>query len=206
MQLHQQKNLYPLSNDSSRYGQAVHVGYGIKTHSVGWSGVMTFDQMSLKMARINPMDVPSEGKVNVSGVVPRDPANRTREKSLTREETNVEFAAIMENNGFFGQECGVQHGIWDNTLSVDQKPTLFDTLSASMKIPNGFALQLCGRLPKTTKTTTLQSQCNLCLWSKRIGTRFDLTDSKSWASLCKGCRTRTCPKRLWTAARPTSST
>ncbi|KAF9128084.1 hypothetical protein BGW39_005359 [Mortierella sp. 14UC] len=70
-------------------------------------------------------------------------------------ETNVGFAAIMENTGFFSQECGAQHGIWGlgyRSLSVDRKPTLFDTLSASMRIPNGPALQLCGRIGNTTKS------------------------------------------------------
>ncbi|CAO3564370.1 unnamed protein product [Mortierella alpina] len=74
---------------------------------------------------------------------------------VMEKEASVEFAAIMENNGFFSQECGAQHGIWGlayKTLSVDRKPTLFDTLSASMKIPNGFALQLCGRTSNTTKS------------------------------------------------------
>ncbi|KAF9188186.1 Beta-site APP-cleaving enzyme [Haplosporangium sp. Z 11] len=134
------ENLYPLSDPAHKKGKSVRVSYGIKPHSVGWSGVMTSDLMTLDMARI------AQTRTGIKVAKP----NVTMEK-----ETNVEFAAIVENNGFFNQECGAQHGIWGlgyRSLSVDRKPTLFDTLSATMKIPNGFALQLCGRKPNTTKT------------------------------------------------------
>lgn len=140
------ENLYPLS-PSRQYGQTISVSYGIKSHSVGWNGVMTTDLLTLEMAKVEPTTAIAAQSINsTSSFAP----GRIMEK-----EASVEFAAILENNGFFSQECGAQHGIWGlayRTLSVDRKPTLFDTLSASMKIPNGFALQLCGRTSNTTKS------------------------------------------------------
>ncbi|KAG0209677.1 Beta-secretase 2 [Mortierella sp. GBA30] len=137
------ENLYPLS-PSREYGQAIRVSYGIKSHSVGWNGVMTSDLLTMEMAKVEPKD-----KTGVNA-----PSSPSRDVTLEKE-ANVEFAAILENSDFFSQECGAQHGIWGlgyRTLSVDRKPTLFDTLSASMKIPNGFALQLCGRTSNTSKS------------------------------------------------------
>ncbi|KAF9573940.1 Beta-secretase 2 [Mortierella alpina] len=153
MSIHEQRlvaapaeNLYPLS-PSREYGQTISVSYGIKSHSVGWNGVMTADLLTLEMAKVEPTTALTAQSANsTSSYAP----GRIMEK-----EASVEFAAILENNGFFSQECGAQHGIWGlayRTLSVDRKPTLFDTLSASMKIPNGFALQLCGRTSNTTKS------------------------------------------------------
>ncbi|KAF9955429.1 Beta-site APP-cleaving enzyme [Mortierella alpina] len=140
------ENLYPLP-PSREYGQTISVSYGIKSHSVGWNGVMTADLLTLEMAKVEPTTaITAQSTNSTSSYAP----GRIMEK-----EASVEFAAIMENNGFFSQECGAQHGIWGlayRTLSVDRKPTLFDTLSASMKIPNGFALQLCGRTSNTTKS------------------------------------------------------
>ncbi|KAF9953951.1 Beta-secretase 2 [Mortierella alpina] len=140
------ENLYPLSS-SREYGQTISVSYGIKSHSVGWSGVMTTDLLTMEMAKVEPTAAFTLQSTNsTSSYAPG---------MVMEKEAGVEFAAIMENNGFFSQECGAQHGIWGlayRTLSVDRKPTLFDTLSASMKIPNGFALQLCGRTSNTTKS------------------------------------------------------
>jgi len=142
------ENLYPLSSTSREHGQTIRVSYGIKSHSVGWSGVMTSDLLTLKMAKVTTPSKDSNAQVNLSSSALN--FGVTMEK-----ETNVEFAAITENTGFFSQECGAQHGIWGlgyRSLSVDRKPTLLDTLSAAMKIPNGFALQLCGRTANTTKS------------------------------------------------------
>ncbi|KAF9937326.1 Beta-secretase 2 [Mortierella alpina] len=140
------ENLYPLS-PSREYGQTISVSYGIKSHSVGWNGVMTTDLLTLEMAKVEPTTaVTAQSANSTSSYAPG---------KIMEKEASVEFAAILENNGFFSQECGAQHGIWGlayRTLSVDRKPTLFDTLSASMKIPNGFALQLCGRTSNTTKS------------------------------------------------------
>ncbi|KAF9393267.1 Beta-secretase 2 [Podila verticillata] len=143
------ENLYTLSNSARENGQPIQVSYGIKSHSVGWNGVMTSDLMTLEMAKVEPKNIPSRQNIG-SSLFPRLEAGGAMEKEI-----NVEFAAITENNAFFSQECGAQHGIWGlgyRTLSVDRKPTLFDTLSAAMKIPNGFALQLCGRTGNTTKS------------------------------------------------------
>lgn len=142
------ENLYPLSSTSQDHGQTIQVSYGIKSHSVGWSGVMTSDLITLEMAKVTTPNKDSKDHINLSSSVVNPGV--TMEK-----ETNVEFAAITENTGFFSQECGAQHGIWGlgyRSLSVDRKPTLLDTLSATMKIPNGFALQLCGRTANTTKS------------------------------------------------------
>ncbi|KAF9171411.1 hypothetical protein BGX21_007519 [Mortierella sp. AD011] len=66
-------------------------------------------------------------------------------------ETNVEFAAITENNEFFSENCGIwEFGYWP--LSMDRKPTLFDTFSASMRIHSGFALHICSRTSNVTKS------------------------------------------------------
>ncbi|KAG0370981.1 Beta-site APP-cleaving enzyme [Gamsiella multidivaricata] len=142
------ENLYPLSAASIENGEPVRVSYGIKSHSVGWSGVLTSDLMTLEMAKVNPQGI-------VSDTVEGGTGELLETSGTMEKETNVEFAAIMENSGFFSQDCGAQHGIWGlgyRSLSMDQRPTLFDTLSASMKIPNGFALQLCGRTTNTTKS------------------------------------------------------
>ncbi|KAG0056795.1 Beta-site APP-cleaving enzyme [Gryganskiella cystojenkinii] len=145
------ENLYPLSDTAKEHGgQTIRVSYGIKSHSVGWSGVMTSDLMTIEMAKVIP---PGNKVAAVNGAVTTDMTLKPGE--TMEKEVNVEFAAIMENTGFFSQECGAQHGIWGlgySSLSVDHKPTLLDTLSARMKIPNGFALQLCGRTANTTKS------------------------------------------------------
>ncbi|KAF9361479.1 Beta-site APP-cleaving enzyme [Mortierella sp. AD094] len=149
------ENLYPLSDTSLELGQTVRVTYGIKSHSVGWSGVMTSDLMTLEMAKVEPELVSKTESNSLPGELPGTTTEPLRVGGLMEKETNVEFAAITENNGFFSKECGAQHGIWGlgyRSLSVDRKPTLFDTLSASMKIPNGFALQLCGRTSNVTKS------------------------------------------------------
>ncbi|KAF9418063.1 hypothetical protein BGZ94_009798, partial [Podila epigama] len=140
------ENLYTLPESARQSGEPIRVSYGIKSHSVGWSGVMTSDLLTLEMAKVRGPQ--SEGQAGQGKM-------RLEAGGIMEKETNVEFAAITENNAFFSQECGAQHGIWGlgyRTLSVDQKPTLLDTLSATMKIPNGFALQLCGRASNTTKT------------------------------------------------------
>ncbi|KAG0023021.1 Beta-secretase 2 [Podila clonocystis] len=145
------ENLYTLSN-SAQDGQPIRVSYGIKSHSVGWSGVMTSDLMTVEMAKVEPKNQVSSQQQSSA---PSSSRSRLEAGGVMEKETNVEFAAITENNAFFSQECGAQHGIWGlgyRTLSVDRKPTLFDTLSATMKIPNGFALQLCGRTGNTTKS------------------------------------------------------
>ncbi|KAG9065832.1 Beta-secretase 2 [Linnemannia hyalina] len=151
------ENLYPLSVNARDRGESIRVSYGIKTHSVGWSGVMTSDLMTLDMAKVTSGVITNITAAPSATTATTDaPGTRHLEDGGTMEkETNVGFAAIVENTGFFNQECGAQHGIWGlgyRTLSVDRKPTLFDTLSASMKIPNGFAIQLCGRVANTTKT------------------------------------------------------
>ncbi|KAF8931433.1 Beta-secretase 2 [Dissophora ornata] len=152
------ENLYPLSTSSRENGQTVRVSYGIKSHSVGWSGVMTSDLMTLEMAKVDPKNLLGQSAAASSPSLSAS-ADGTNEVfkagGVMEKETNVEFAAITENNEFFSPECGAQHGIWGlgyRTLSVDRKSTLFDTLSASMRIPNGFALQLCGRTSNTTKS------------------------------------------------------
>ncbi|KAF9935455.1 Beta-site APP-cleaving enzyme [Linnemannia zychae] len=145
------ENLYPLSNNARDRGESIRVSYGIKSHAVGWSGVLTSDLLTLEMAKVKP----GNNSV-VSNLTTDAPGTQHLENGgLMEKETNVGFAAIMENTGFFSQECGAQHGIWGlgySSLSVDRKPTLFDTISASMKVPNGFALQLCGRISNTTKS------------------------------------------------------
>ncbi|KAG0321234.1 Beta-secretase 2 [Linnemannia gamsii] len=151
------ENLYPLSIKAREQGESIRVSYGIKTHSVGWSGVMTSDLMTVDMAKVNSGVITNITDASTKTTTTTDaPGTYHLEDGGTMEkETNVGFAAIMENTGFFSQECGAQHGIWGlgyRSLSVDHKPTLFDTLSASMKIPNGFALQLCGRVGNTTKS------------------------------------------------------
>ncbi|KAF9909865.1 Beta-site APP-cleaving enzyme [Linnemannia zychae] len=147
-------HLYPLSANARNQGESIRVSYGIKTHSVGWSGVMTSDLMAIDMAKVK-----SGNSTTVSATAAKTtdaPGSvHLEDGGIMEKETNVGFAAITENTGFFSQECGAQHGIWGlgyRSLSVDRKPTLFDTLSASMKIPNGFALQLCGRVGNTTKS------------------------------------------------------
>ncbi|KAG0037299.1 Beta-secretase 2 [Podila clonocystis] len=145
------ENLYTLSS-SAREGKPIRVSYGIKSHSVGWSGVMTSDLMTIEMAKVEPKNQFSSQQQSSA---PSSSLSRLEAGGVMEKETNVEFAAITENTAFFSQECGAQHGIWGlgyRTLSVDRKPTLFDTLSATMKIPNGFALQLCGRTGNTTKS------------------------------------------------------
>ncbi|KAF9116266.1 Beta-secretase 2 [Mortierella sp. AM989] len=150
------ENLYPLSDTSRELGQTIRVTYGIKSHSVGWGGVMTSDLMTLEMAKIDPELTPGAAEPsNSPGELPGTTTKLLGAGGLMEKETNVEFAAITENSEFFSQECGAQHGIWGlgyRSLSKDRKPTLFDTLSASMKIPNGFALQLCGRTSNVTKS------------------------------------------------------
>ncbi|KAF9551315.1 Beta-secretase 2 [Mortierella hygrophila] len=151
------ENLYPLSVNARDQGESIRVSYGIKTHSVGWSGVMTSDLMTLDMAKVTSGVITNiTAAPSATTAITDAPGTQHLEDGGTMEkETNVGFAAIVENTGFFSQECGAQHGIWGlgyRTLSVDRKPTLFDTLSASMKIPNGFAIQLCGRVGNTTKT------------------------------------------------------
>lgn len=151
------ENLYPLSISVREQGESIRVSYGIKTHSVGWSGVMTSDLMTVDMAKVNSGVITNITETSTKTTTTTDaPGTQHLEDGGTMEkETNVGFAAIMENSGFFSQECGAQHGIWGlgyRSLSVDHKPTLFDTLSASMRIPNGFALQLCGRVGNTTKS------------------------------------------------------
>ncbi|KAF9978503.1 hypothetical protein BGZ73_002168 [Actinomortierella ambigua] len=142
-------NLYSLSTTSKLLGQPIRVSYGIKTHSVGWSGVMVSDLMTLNMVKVTPQ------KSSVADD-PNQPKDRVASYGDSMEkETSVEFAAITENKEFFSKECGAQQGIWGlgyRTLSVDRRPTLLDTLSVTMKIPNGFALQLCGSRDNTTKT------------------------------------------------------
>ncbi|KAG0356349.1 Beta-secretase 2 [Podila minutissima] len=157
------ENLYTLSNSAREGGKPIRVSYGIKSHSVGWSGVMTSDLMTMEMAKVVPMGQVSSQQHQQQQQQQQQQSSAALLSSLSRleaggvmeKETNVEFAAITENAAFFSQECGAQHGIWGlgyRTLSVDRKPTLFDTLSATMKIPNGFALQLCGRTGNTTKS------------------------------------------------------
>ncbi|KAH7048939.1 hypothetical protein BKA57DRAFT_39294 [Linnemannia elongata] len=148
------ENLYPLSVNAREQGESIRVSYGMKTHSVGWSGVMTSDLMTLDMAKVSS-GVITNITATPSATTDAPGTQHLGDGGIMEKETNVGFAAIMENTGFFSQECGAQHGIWGlgyRTLSVDRKPTLFDTLSASMKIPNGFALQLCGRVGNTTKS------------------------------------------------------
>ncbi|KAF8960383.1 Beta-secretase 2 [Entomortierella lignicola] len=149
-------NLYPVSDTSLETGQAVKVTYGIKTHSVGWSGVMTSDLMTVEMAKIqSEVELGATESSLLPGVLPENTAKSLRAGGIMEKESSVEFAAITENNNFFSKECGAQHGIWGlgyRSLSMDRKPTLFDTISASMKIPNGFALQLCGRTSNVTKS------------------------------------------------------
>ncbi|KAG0332035.1 Beta-secretase 2 [Podila humilis] len=147
-------NLYTLSEDSRQTGKPIRVSYGIKTHSVGWSGVMTSDLMTLEMAKV---DINSSSSTSSSSISSLSTTSTTllEPGGIMEKETNVEFAAITENDTFFSPECGAQHGIWGlgyRSLSVDQQPTLFDTLSSKMKIPNGFALQLCGRTNNSTKS------------------------------------------------------
>ncbi|KAF8944189.1 Beta-secretase 2 [Haplosporangium gracile] len=147
------ENLYPLPANAREQGETIRISYGIKTHSVGWSGVMTSDLMTLDMAKVTSSVITN---ITASPTTADAPGTQHLEDGGTMvKETNVGFAAITENTGFFNEECEVQHGIWGlgyRSLSVDRKPTLFDTLSASMKIPNGFALQLCGRMGNTTKS------------------------------------------------------
>lgn len=152
------ENLYPLSVNARGQGESIRVSYGMKTHSVGWSGVMTSDLMTLDMAKVNSgviTNITATPSATTAATTDAVETHHLEDGGTMEKETNVGFAAITENTGFFSQECGAQHGIWGlgyRTLSVDRKPTLFDTLSASMKIPNGFALQLCGRVGNTTKS------------------------------------------------------
>ncbi|KAI1315324.1 Beta-secretase 2 [Mortierella claussenii] len=149
------ENLYPLSEISRLAGQTVRVSYGISSHSVGWSGVMTSDLMTLELAKVILKDTSLFSFSPAPESLPGTTTEPLTAGVMMEKETSVEFAAIVENSGFFSQECGAQHGIWGlgyKSLSVDERPTLFDTLSASMKIPNGFALQLCGRTSNTTKS------------------------------------------------------
>ncbi|KAG0271301.1 Beta-secretase 2, partial [Linnemannia exigua] len=152
------ENLYPLSNNAREQGESIRVSYGIKTHSVGWTGVMTSDLLTLDMAKVksgNSNNSDTTTSAATTATVDAPGTLHLEDGGSMEKETNVGFAAITENTGFFSQECGAQHGIWGlgyRSLSVDRKPTLFDTLSASMKIPNGFALQLCGRVGNTTKS------------------------------------------------------
>ncbi|KAF9156096.1 Beta-secretase 2 [Linnemannia schmuckeri] len=131
------ENLYPLSVNAREQGETIRVSYGIKTHSVGWSGVMTSDLMTLDMAKVN------------SGVITNITASLT--PTVT---TDAPGTKHLQDGGTMEKETNVGP-TWHlgyRSLSVDRKPTLFDTLSASMKIPNGFALQLCGRVSNTTKS------------------------------------------------------
>ncbi|KAG0364372.1 Beta-secretase 2 [Mortierella sp. AD032] len=157
------ENLYPLSNNAREQGESIRVSYGIKSHSVGWSGIMTSDLMTLDMTKVksgNSNNINSNNNITTSSAetattVDAPGTLHLEDGGSMEKETNVGFAAIIENTDFFSQECGAQHGIWGlgyRSLSVDHKPTLFDTLSASMRIPNGFALQLCGRVGNTTKS------------------------------------------------------
>ncbi|KAF9167408.1 hypothetical protein DFQ26_004738 [Actinomortierella ambigua] len=148
-------NLYSLSTTASLLGQPIRVSYGIKTHSVGWSGVMVSDLMKLDMVEVTPERASDVAVLSENDDQPQIQGKVTSYSTPMEKETSVEFAAITENKEFFSKECGAQHGIWGlgyRTLSVDRKPTLLDTLSATMKIPNGFALQLCGTRENTTKT------------------------------------------------------
>ncbi|KAF9104331.1 Beta-site APP-cleaving enzyme [Mortierella sp. GBA35] len=145
------ENLYPPPVNAREQGELIRVSYGIKTHSVGWSGVMTSDLMTLDIAKVRSGNTTDDG--SSPALIPG--TQHLEDGGSMEKETNVGLAAIMENSGFFSQECGTQPGIWGlgyRSLSVDRKPTLFDILSASMKIPNGFTLQLCGRVGNTTKS------------------------------------------------------
>ncbi|KAK3831565.1 MAG: hypothetical protein J3R72DRAFT_454834, partial [Linnemannia gamsii] len=124
---------------------------------------MTSDLMTLDMTKVksgNSNNINSNNNITTSSAetattVDAPGTLHLEDGGSMEKETNVGFAAIIENTDFFSQECGAQHGIWGlgyRSLSVDHKPTLFDTLSASMRIPNGFALQLCGRVGNTTKS------------------------------------------------------
>ncbi|ORZ05881.1 aspartic peptidase domain-containing protein [Lobosporangium transversale] len=151
------KDLYPLSETSRDIGEHVRVSYGLSTHSVGWDGVQTSDLMTMEMAKVSLQQV--SNTTGLSSLPTLGASNGGKKpsgiKGIIEKETNVGFVAIVENKGFFSQECGAQHGIWGlgyRSLSADQRPTLFGTLSAAMKIPNGFALQLCGRVSNTTKS------------------------------------------------------
>ncbi|KAG0320743.1 Beta-secretase 2 [Dissophora globulifera] len=149
------ENLYPISESAQETGQTVRVSYGIKSHSVGWSGVMTSDLLTMEMAKVDPKNINSASPTEITPVGERVAKASLQPGGRMEKETNVEFAAIVENKEFFSPECGAQQGIWGlgyRTLSVDHKPTLFDTLSATMKIPNGFALQLCGRTAHSAKS------------------------------------------------------
>ncbi|KAF9926449.1 hypothetical protein BGZ65_007278 [Modicella reniformis] len=73
---------------------------------------MTSDLLTLEMFKAKPKNASSGNRVITQPLAFQGTLPSIEAGGLMKKETNVEFAAIIENNGFLGQEWGAQHGIW----------------------------------------------------------------------------------------------